>query len=103
MAETVEWTGASGKTYKYWVYENTNWKEEAGNYIFAKQTTRGSVALYIGETTNLAERLPNHEALPCARRNGLTHIHAHLNPNGQAARRQEERDLIANYSPACNG
>ena len=103
---TVTWTGKSGTGYEYEVHpmEGTTWSTKAGNYIFAKRNSVGRwVALYIGETSNFAERLPSHEALPCVLAYGGTHIHAHVNNGGQVARRVEERDLIENYSPPCNG
>ena len=101
--EKATWKGASGRTYTYWVHSlNTNWKAVPGNYIFAKRSGHGWIAIYIGETDNLAERLPNHEKWDCARRHGVTHLHAHENTGGAAARRAEEADLIENYDPPCN-
>ncbi len=101
--ETVLWPGASGKKYRYWVHSlNTTFKDSAGNYIYAKRTASGKwTPVYIGETENLANRLPNHEKLPCVHRNGGTHIHAHTS-GGQLERRREESDLLANFDPPCN-
>ena len=97
------WTGASGKQYKYTVFAlDTKWNDVAGNYIFAKESANGWQPLYFGETVSFRARLvPSHEKLPCAHRNGITHIHAHANANG-AARLAEESDLIAAYDAPCN-
>ena len=47
--ETVDWTGLSGRSYKYWVYPiGTTFKDEPGNYIFAKVFQGKWVPLYIG-------------------------------------------------------
>ncbi len=101
---TCTWIGQSGHTYTYWIYPiGSSFKEQAGNYIFAKETGHGRwTACYIGQTDNLNERLGNHEKEACARRNGATHIQAHLNSNGVTSRRAEEKDLILRYRPPCN-
>ena len=96
MAErTIMWTGASGKEHKYWIHEmGTSFKDEPGNYIFAKETSPGKrTSVYIGETESLKDRLSDHEKLPCVRRHGGTHIHAHTTQGGEAVRRAEEGDL----------
>lgn len=103
-AATISWPGKSGAQYKYWIYPiETNFKEAAGNYIFAKETKPGSWSpCYIGQTENLNDRLGNHEKEACAKRNGATHIHAHLNGSGDTARKVEEKDLITEWKPPCN-
>lgn len=105
MAEgTISWTGMSGQKYNYWVYRiGTTFKDKPGNYIFAKVSTPGKwLPLYIGETDSLAERIPNHEKLPCVKRNGGTHIHVHISSSSETTRRTEESDLIAKWDPPCN-
>lgn len=101
---TINWPGASRNEYKYWIYPiGTNFKDEPGNYIFAKQTSSGQwTPTYIGETQSLQDRLPNHEKLPCVTRNGVTHIHTHITSGGQQARLAEETDLLRNFNPPCN-
>ena len=103
---TVNWVGESGKTYTYNVYDGvpgTGWSSNGGNYIFAKNTANGWVAVYIGQTNNLSERLqPSHEKVACAERNGATHTHAHTQSNAQT-RLDEETDLVRRYKPVCNG
>ena len=100
----VVWTGASGAQYDYEVYElGITWNDVPGNYIFAKTTPAGWQAIYMGETGSFKDRIPNHEVWPCARRYGVTHIHAHTNGGGVSARQSEEMDLRKRYRPPCNG
>lgn len=104
MADQCKWTGKSGKEYMYNVYSiDTTWNDVAGNYIFAKKANSNTwSAVYIGETESFKDRLPNHNELPCIRRNGGTHIHVHVNQDSQA-RLTEEQDLLSNYTTPCNG
>ena len=102
--DTCTWPGKSGKKYEYSMHAiGTSFKAEGGNYIFAKALGDGKHrALYVGQTENLRGRLqPSHEKWPCAKQNGMTHIHAHLNAS-KAARLAEERDLLGNMEPVCN-
>ena len=102
--KTIQWQGASGTSYKYWIYPiGTSFQEEPGNYIFAKETKPGSWrACYIGQTENLNNRLGDHEKEACAKREGATHIHTHLTSGGEKARKAEEEDLISKWKPPCN-
>jgi len=101
--DTIEWTGESGQTYKYWIYPiGHTLKAEAGNYIFARETKPNTYApVYIGQTENLNERFDNHHKKDCINGQKATHIHAHLNAKKQA-RLDEEADLIAKWQPFCN-
>lgn len=101
--DTCNWTGSSGKVYSYEMYLiDQGWNDVPGNYIFAKETTRGRwTALYVGQTESLSDRLPNHNKRPSAIRNGATHIHAHVNRDVDA-RLTEEADLIKALQPPCN-
>lgn len=104
MADKCTWEGASGKKYEYGIYSmDTNWNDVAGNYIFAYESSPAKwTAVYIGETESFKDRLPNHNELSCIKRNGGTHIHAHVNANSEA-RLNEEADLLANNKTPCNG
>jgi predicted GIY-YIG superfamily endonuclease len=101
---TIDWEGKSRRFYHYWIYPTgTSFKEEPGNYIFALQTKpHGWRPIYIGQTINLNSRLENHEKEQCAKLNGATHIHCHLNLKGEQARLAEEKDLILKWQPVCN-
>lgn len=101
--QVVIWKGASRREYEYRVYNlDARWNDVPGNYIFAARLGSGWKAIYVGETESFVDRLPTHEKWPCVRRNGATHIHAHINRAGTAARRSEESDLIAEHRPPCN-
>jgi len=101
----IYWTGASGKQYGYWINPiGTAFKDEPGNYIYAKKNTQSNwVAQYIGQTESLKDRLADHEKEICSKRHGATHVHAHVNSDGKQARLSEESDLTDNYNPPCNG
>lgn len=103
MADSVDWPGASGAKYKYYIYKiGASLKAEGGNYIFAKLDAQNRwTPIYIGQTSNLSERFDNHHKADCIKRNGATHIHAHLNSLKQD-RLDEETDLLQNFSPPCN-
>lgn len=102
---TIQWEGQSGRSYKHWIYTiGTSFQDKGGNYIYAKETKpKHWVPVYIGEG-NLADRsdLDDHHKAGCIRRNGATHIHAHLNSDEQD-RLAEERDLVERLKPVCNG
>ena len=101
----IYWEGKSGKKYGYWIYPiGTAFKDEPGNYIYATETSpKEWQPVYIGQTSSLNDRLADHEKEACAKRNGATHIHAHITSGGESKRLEEESDLIAKWNPACNG
>jgi hypothetical protein len=100
--QEIIWPGQVG-AYIYQVYDiDAPMKEQPGNYIFAAPTPqRRWRAIYVGQTTNLDDRLENHEKRACAISHGATHIHAHLNLN-KTNRLAEQRDLIRHHGPPCN-
>lgn len=100
----IYWEGASGKKYGYWIYKmGTSFKDEPGNYIYAKETQPNRWSpVYIGQTKSLKDRLADHEKEDCAVRHGATHIQAHINGGGKEARLEEEADLVRKWEPACN-
>ena len=128
MAKNAEciWTGKSGKKYTYESYPiGTKFDKMPGNYIFAKESFAGigtkSIlnagteiktkeyspedwsAVYIGQTSDLHERLNNHEEMNASILKGATHIHINKSNSDKEMRMKEEADLIANHSPPCNG
>ncbi len=104
--QTVTWYGSSGAAYEYSVYSlEPNWNDVPGNYVFTKWTMNGWVAIYVGETGSLRDRLNSlvsHHAYNCAARNGMTHIHARTNVGGVVRRQAEESDITSRYRPPCN-
>lgn len=103
MAKTIKWPGKSGTQYKYWIYDvGSEFTNEGGNYIWAKETRPGHFKpIYIGQTKALQDRFDNHHKFECAKRNGATHVHAHLNSSSEK-RLAEETDLIEKWNPVCN-
>jgi hypothetical protein len=105
MAEvTIDWKGASGKIYRYWIVPmGTPLQAKPGNYIFSRQTAPGFwTPLYVGQTENLDIRFDNHHKAASIKRAGATHIHQHLSADDKA-RLAEETDLIRQWKPPCNG
>ena len=104
MNETVLWRGRSGIAYTYHVNNlDRPLRDAPGNYILVRREPTQWILLYIGQTESLEARLSSrHHQWPCARRQGLTHIHAHLSLDGKAVRLAEEMDLINHYHPVCN-
>ena len=113
----IEWEGATQIWQDYFIYDigaitYTEWQLTPGNYIFAYYD---AVALewkplYIGESGELAKRLPHHEKLPCVRKLGGTHVHVRFHStDNEDARKAEENDLLDKYisihgaKPPCHG
>ncbi len=57
----------------------------------------------MGQTSSLKERLADQEKEACAKNQGATHVHAHINSGVEAVRLAEESDLIRRWEPVCNG
>jgi predicted restriction endonuclease len=106
MAErTITWKGASGREYKYWIYDigYDKFDPVPANYIFTKETeSRTHKPIYIGETGDITERFDYHHKIDCIRRNGATHINAHKSSSDKETRCKEETDLINKWHPICN-
>jgi len=74
-----------------------------GNFIYAREDEDGSwTPVYIAQTRGMHQRLEGHVGVDDARANGATHIHAHYSQEGQAARCDEEHDLVLQWRPVCN-
>ena len=109
MRDTNIWEDEYGHEYEYRIYpidySFAEYEGTGGNYIFAERgpiETNEWYPKYIGEISNLCDRLTGHEKEACARRNGATHIHVHVNSN-EKTRLNEEMKLVGTYSPVCNG
>jgi hypothetical protein len=100
----IGWVGESGQEYQYEVYPiDAAFQALPGNFIYAKQSEDGSwVPVYIAQTRGMHQRLEGHVSVDDAIANGATHIHAHYCSAGQAARCNEERDLVQRWQPVCN-
>ena len=99
MATTFTWTGRSGRSYTYNVYQMpANPNSVDGNYVFAKIVNGRWQPIYFGQG-DLRDRYNAAIREGCVTRKGATHWHAHTEANAQT-RRNEESDLIAGNS-AC--
>lgn len=96
--DTVNWGG-----YEFDVHtKNTKWNDVPGLYIFTGLNQRNRwVALYIGETDSLAERIPGHEHWTEAVQLGATHIHARAEQE-ENHRVLVEATLVSQYKPRLN-
>ena len=80
---------------------STNWNDVGGVYAFAHLEPTGWHVHYVGQTNSFANRIPNHERWPEARRLGATHVLA-ARYNLQADRDKVEAALIAALRPRLN-
>jgi hypothetical protein len=109
MADKIDATGASGSTYNLYLHAiGTSYKPIAGVYMFLKIASQGKWdTIYIGETSNLDERLntglQRHQAWQCISRNGATHIATMAVGGGAQARINIETDLRHSHNTPCNG
>lgn len=101
---SINWPGQSGKEYLYTIHTiDTAFRPLPGNFIYAGRAEDGSwVPIYIAQTRDLHQRLEGHVRVSDAVQNGATHIHAHYDSAGQAARCSEEHDLVLRWRPVCN-
>ena len=101
----LRWTGLSGKKYRFSLHPiGASFVAVPACYIFTKRNGNGRwSAVYIGETSDLSQRLENHHKMPCIHSHGATHIC--VNASGMTSARERldvEKDLLAvNYAP-CN-
>ncbi len=112
MAESFDWPGASGRTYKYAIHD-LDWvpaPNQDGNYIFARSTgtTLTGItwhAIYVGQG-DLRDRRQAALDEGCVQRKGATHRHCHLNAREEERLAEEEDVLEGNpeaYVPdGCN-
>ncbi len=100
----MNWSGQSGKEYRYEIFPlDAGFKSLPGLYIYAGQAEDGTwVPVYIAQTRDLHQRLEGHVRMDDAVANGATALHAHYCEAGQAARCNEEHDLILHWRPVCN-
>jgi len=101
----IKWPGISGREYTYYIWPRGSTFDagQAGNYIYARETTPNRfVPIYIGQTSDLNRRLCDHEQEACVDRYGATHLHVHVTSGGEEARLGEEKDLIKKWQPSCN-
>lgn len=102
MMAKVNWPLGNGQVLQFDVFDrNMGWNDVPGLYIFSYATANGWYALYVGQAESFSARLPNHERLAEAVRNGATHIHAMV-VRQQTMRDQWEHMLIQTLQPPLN-
>jgi hypothetical protein len=101
---TIKWPGLSGMQYKYWIYAiGAPMKSQPGNYIFARQTESNTWSpCYIGQTPDLTVPRLDSRHKDCIRKQGATHMHAHLSSSKESVRMAEATDLSLHLRPPCN-
>jgi len=98
----VTWTTRKqAYTFKALPIIGTRWNTVGGNYVFAKETNAGWIALYAGQTENFKARFANHEKLVRAENLGATHIFTRVN-NNSISRTNEEIDFVGHFKPILN-
>ena len=96
----------SGKKYSFNIYSlDTSFNNVGAVYIFSKRTIKDDTGthsfIYIGETNDLSDRIPNHEKWPCVKKYGANCICTHTESH-QETRRKIEDDLLDAHDPPCN-
>ncbi len=107
MAETIEWQGASGHRYTYYIHDmsfDPNAGQD-GNYIFARKVSSGWEAVYVGQG-DLKDRRNAAINDGCVDEKGATQFHCHNN-SVERNRKAEESDVLGGnpeaYVPTgCN-
>ena len=107
--DTVTFRGASGDTYNFTAYSlDTSFENFGAVYVFTSRSYNQGEGkyryrpLYIGETSELGDRISGHEKWDCVNDNGVNSICVYAVSNA-TSRRRIEGDLISNYSTPCNG
>ena len=110
--QTHDWQGREGRSYRFRVYEaSVDWDkvpEVGGVYVFAcrENQSGGWVPLYIGETEDFADRMPDHEKWSTLVEEGNftrsdVYIHV-LDIQGKSQRKYIQDELIQEYYPRWN-
>lgn len=99
----VGWTTIDGREFQFRAYGiDAQWLDQPALYIFARSLPLSWVALYIGEASNLRERLATHEKWSTALTMGMTAIHVCFHVGGVSRRKADESALIRAYDPPLN-
>lgn len=105
--EGVLFTGESGEDYFFEIYpKDSTFPNISAVYIFVKRISNSSgkysyKPLYIGESSELGERIKNHNKEKCVEKNGYTHI-CILPIQKEKHRLEIESDLIHKWDTPCN-
>lgn len=95
-------TGVDGKKFSFAVYpKNIRVNKGAALYSFLKRVDGKYYVLYIGQTTDLAERLVNHHKWEEASKAGFEFLAICRNVQARDLE-SAEASLIQKYHPRCN-
>ena len=100
-------TGVSSRKYSFTAYTlDTSFKNVGAVYIFTERRVGSDgngrhTLLYIGETSELADRLDNHEKWPCVQRHGCNCICVHADED-EDSRLEKVTDLRHGNKTPCN-
>ncbi|MGL4388192.1 MAG: GIY-YIG nuclease family protein [Brevinema sp.] len=107
MSQTCNWKGASGKNYKFNVYEKgENFNDVTCIYVYSYVNSNNKwKAVYVGQTTQLKTRISQHansdsDTDKCIRKSNFTHIHVYQVPSNSLD--SIETDLLKQYTWSCN-
>jgi hypothetical protein len=98
------WQGKSGRRYRYSVHAfGSTFGRAPANFVVTREIRPGiDFPLYFGQTNDISVPLEDCLETQCAHLRRATHIHVHFNRASDEARRAEQLDLIAQWSPPCN-
>ncbi|MYE34668.1 MAG: GIY-YIG nuclease family protein [Gemmatimonadales bacterium] len=80
---------------------DSSFPARGGVYVFDKGYEFNKKAYYVGQTSNLRDRLSGHEKWDDAEDLGATHIHIRLEAI-ESTRLRIEREIIDEYDPPLN-
>jgi predicted GIY-YIG superfamily endonuclease len=110
MEGTQNWSGKSGKTYSFevWNLATTTFNEVECIYIYTKLVNNYWQYIYVGQTSQLATRVYQHStgndaSDKCIQRSSATYLHV-LKLTPESARLDVETDIRnnPNYRWSCN-
>ena len=94
---TIDWLGASGRSYRYWIYPvGTAFVRAPGNYVYAKELDRSQghwSPISIGECEDLSVEFSGYREKSRIATSGATHVHVHQAHEGLQSRLSEETDI----------
>lgn len=97
--QKIEWL--DGVSFQI-IPKDTNWAKIGGVYIFAGANDQNQWrALYVGQTSSFADRIPGHNQWSKARLLGATHVHARVVPD-RSDRLTLEKRLRKAFRPPLN-
>lgn len=107
IGQRCVWSGLSGTKYEFHIEKNGALLPQLpGLYIFFRIENGVRVPIYVGETSNLKNRLNDdwlqHHQRDCIVRNGATHLSIWVFGGPQSDRLIYETDLRRGLNPSCN-